>query len=293
MRGNSNYAELYKREILSTVYFSVFSEEKLQKDIVGFIYKKSERKVNHEPVIEAIRELTKVGHIKATNPEALTHHKLYANSFPIMRHINEKAKERQSWSKSSNSKKEYKFTQKEEKIISSILDSSWFRSLFSEDKLQYYKDAGEGNGKSIVSNSPRKISEVLLNIATFNIGFSAAVDLCKEIPTVHEVNTTVNFDKFAQDWVSKYFSKYKVFIEKTAERSSKNLRGFIPPSYYQNLFFLCIPRKFATKLALILDFHPSVLTQTRNAMVELAESNEEYRKNLDQKTLDALSCYGF
>ena len=266
---NSPFKKLLIKNKVTPLAYAGFLSTKSTNNCRKFIYGDGWAGINYTAVNEAIKELDKNKYIISTGhfnkrPGNL----IYASSsLPMIEHVKMALANNMKLSNSETKQIDYALSRLEEQALERILDSIWFGDLVDYTAEDYRSSK---TGRLHISNTPKFIGKILMELAAINIGFSKNKEIYTKIPTLKDIDLHSDFDNFARMWVkSKKLRSYKGLIEKTIKISSviwgmqkisKNSKYYKPKKYIdkltrdrlihysQNQYFLCIPQELAYKL---------------------------------------------
>lgn len=269
------------QSIDSLLYITLFTRSS-QTEAAAFIYGKSAIKVNQSPIINAKRRMLKLGYLEGTDATKTSHQQYLSTPKPIIDYIKMSLSEKYKHRSKSKTKAKYHLSDKEEEMLFNIINSNWFRSFLSKDKINagncsfIYRNK---DGSLSISNSAMEIITSLLeDISTLNIAFYGA-KLANKRPNNKEFDVNINFDEFAEKWIDKNFRNEVNFIESVIKKGAeyyKEETAKVFLNYSSNLFFLCMPPDLAFKLVHTGRIQTTILTGINNGMVNLLE--EDLRK---------------
>ena len=305
-----------KSRIESEVYIAYF-ETKAKDEGLKFITDKEDIKEIHKNnKYSAIDNLVKIGYVERRS-SGLGRGKIQlfrSTPKPFVRYVQEVLKSRESVSKrhaerDNDDPKFYELNLEEKHALWSIVNSDWFRKIVTaiaaermpKEKLNL---KGINYGRIETEGAMQFIADILDDIAAMNHVFSSENivpynEIAYLMPDKVNVKETTDFDKFAKKLVSKKFKRHDKLVERAfdvcaryiAKRSSLDKKA--REEYYafwkerlrdygKNLYFLCIPKTLAAKLAIDLGRgEPSIHTGINNGIINYYEeihSVGDYRK---------------
>ncbi len=262
----------------SLLYITLFTGSS-QSEAAEFIYGKSATKVNQSPIINAKRRMLKFGYLEGTDATKTSHQQYLSTPKPIIDYVKMSLSEKYKRQSKSKTNIEYHLSDKEEEMLFDIINSNWFRSFLSKDKINagtcsfIYRN--EDDSLSISNSAMEIIISLLDDISTLNIAFYGA-KLVNKRPTNKEFDVNINFDEFAEKWTNKNFRNEVNFIENVIRKGAeyyKEETAKVFLNYSSNLFFLCIPPTLTFKLVHTGRIQTTILTGINNGMVGLLEEN--------------------
>ncbi len=238
---------LTKPKIDSALYFALI-EGKSQSDAARFIYKTENlRRVNQKSIISARRRLMSAKYVRSIDSEyRIKNPTLLTTPTPIIEYASKKLMSRSGKSES------YDFSENEKDALYKILDSKWFRSLFSESKLSNYVYWDSDERKFVVINGAMpKMADILGEIASIGFVFLHRHPLANKIPQLTDFNQNEDFDSFADAWVKKHLKAKRELITRIIREGGQYYGQEAVEkllAYSENLYCMCIPQSLIDKL---------------------------------------------
>jgi hypothetical protein len=244
MKGNTTWKGLLKTGTESLIYLS-FYKPKTQKEATEFIYGKGQ-KVNLAPIINARRKLLNAGYLEVNTQGLLRNIPIKSVPTPVVEYVSDVLERRQFYSKT---KVTGKLTNDQEKALYMILDSEWFRDLFSVDLTTVSHGFYRENEKIILkSNALKIIAETLTEICLMaehmhHLGYRQ--------PILKDLIKAEDFDSLVKGWYEKRLKDDDQFNE-TVVKFKEKVRELHPSltelvkykeAFLKSIYLFCIPHE--------------------------------------------------
>lgn len=265
----------------SVVYLSLFNPSS-QADVARFVYgQKDLRKINQAPIINARKDLMRVEYIKRVGKDEGTYNSrlnplLISTPKPLVYYIKNILSSKSSSSKSKD-KEGYTLSKDEELVLSIIIDSTWFRSFISKDKLNNWRDTSQKGQELLITNAMGFLADILDDIASLTWVLSNSPKIAKRMPSIGDLRKEANFDNFAEKHVKANFAGVEKLTSDVIELSKKYCSDDIIANlreYTANLYFLCIPKSLSEKLMYIGRIELTLIKTFSGAFAYLGDNNK-------------------